>query len=174
MNPWRVCQLEFGLEYFCHPTWTCPSLLRCLKLRKNLHRFPKTVSQLPWIIHRLPCQPFPSELLSTEETVSLKMVGNLFCGSSNLAEAQFLERDISLKFLRQYFCCCCFLFFLQAPQTKFHLLPLYLGKGRNPRGRYLSLTTWANKIQIFCLAELIQIGLCVDLSIKFKWFLKRP
>lgn len=47
-------------------------------------------------------------------------------------------------------------------------------KGRNPRGRYLSLTTWANKIQIFCLAELIQIGLCVDLSIKFKWFLKRP
>lgn len=111
MNPWRVCQLEFGLEYFCHPTWTSPSLLRCLKLRKNLHRFPKTVSQLPWIIHRLPCQPFPSELLSTEETVSLKMVGNLFCGSSNLAEAQFLERDISLKFLRQYFCCCCFLFF---------------------------------------------------------------
>lgn len=111
MNPWRVCQLEFGLEYFCHPTWTSPSLLRCLKLGKNLHRFPKTVSQLPWIIHRLPCQPFPSELLSTEETVSLKMVGNLFCGSSNLAEAQFLERDISLKFLRQYFCCCCFLFF---------------------------------------------------------------
>lgn len=134
---------RFGLEFFCHSAkkggWTSPFLLRCLKLRKNLHLSPKTVSQLPWIIHRLPCQPFPSELLSTEETVPLKMVGNLFCGSSSLAEAQFLERDISLKFLRQYFCCCCFSGFFVSPTNKIPSASTVFGK-RQKSQREISIS----------------------------------
>lgn len=174
MNPWRVCQLEFGLEYFCHPTWTSPSLLRCLKLRKKSPSLSKN------------CVPITLD--NPQTSLSTLSIWTTFYWRNSLSENGWQSvlwliqsswgtvsgKRYFIEIFKAIFLLLLFFVFLQAPQTKFHLLPLYLGKGRNPRGRYLSLTTWANKIQIFCLAELIQIGLCVDLSIKFKWFLKRP
>lgn len=73
-----------------------------LYLKKHIsqqHLFPETVSHLFWIILRLCCQQFSSELFLAEEIVPPKILGCVFCGLSSLIGTLILGRHIAEIFI---------------------------------------------------------------------------